>query len=69
MYAFVIVGFFKCSKNYLSDIHRDFKANSTLSFVDFFEIRDSIACDIASKPDEAFKVFPAFKTNSGIIIK
>ena len=56
-------------KKFLNEIFKDFKANSTLSFVDFFENIDSIACAIASNPDDDFIILLPFITNSGTITK
>ena len=45
---------------------KDFDAYSTLLSLDFLETKDSKACAIASKPDDAFILFGLDIKNSGI---
>lgn len=55
---------FKESKNELNVYFRDLIANFTLAFVDLIEIKDSIDCAIASKPEDALFFFGNLETNS-----
>ena len=48
------------------EILSDFSAKLTLLSLDFFEIKDSIACAIASNPADDFILFDPVITNSGI---
>ena len=49
----------------LTETLKDFEAYSTLLSLDFLETKDSKACAIASKPDDAFILFGADIKNSG----
>ena len=64
--AFILFGLSKNDIKLFVEISKDFVAYSTLLEFDFFEINDSKACAIASKPEEDLIFFDAEIKNSGI---